>query len=51
MASLNRITWWQWVPLPWRKWRVVVNVDAGDEVPNRLPHQRVALIGPIVWPT
>ena len=51
MASMNRITWWQWVPLPWRKWRVVVNVDAGDEVPDRLPHRGVALVGPIVWPT
>lgn len=38
-------TWWQSLPLPWRAWRVVGYVPAGDEVPERLPHKGVVLVG------
>ena len=43
LASLR--TWWQSLPLPWRAWRVVGYVPAGDEVPERLPHNGVVLVG------
>jgi hypothetical protein len=47
----NHVAWWQWIPLPWRRWRLVVRVDAGDEVPERLPTRGVAIVGPIAAPT
>jgi hypothetical protein len=51
MAAVDRIAWWQWVPLPGRKWRVVAHVAAGDEVPDRLPQRGVVLVGPHTKPT
>lgn len=41
----NLIAWWQSLPVPWRAWRVVGYVRAGDEVPNRLPNKGVVLVG------
>ena len=38
-------TWWQSLPFPWRAWRVVGYVPAADEVPDRLPHKGVVLVG------
>ena len=43
MKSL--IAWWQSLPLPWRGWRIVTHVLAGDEVPERLPHRGIVLVG------
>jgi hypothetical protein len=51
MARVKQIPWWQWIPLPWRRWRLVGNVDAGDEVPHRLPRKGVVLVGPPDSPT
>ena len=51
MAILKPIRWWQWLPLPFRPWRVVGHVDAGDEVPRRLPSKGVILVGPTTQPT
>lgn len=51
MASVNVIGWWHWLPLPWRRWRVVGRVDAGDEVPDRLPPKGVVLVGTSERPT
>ena len=46
MAGMRRlIVWWQSLPLPWRVWRVVGQVGAGDGVPDRLPNKGVVLIG------
>jgi hypothetical protein len=45
------IPWWQWLPLPWRKWHRVARVNAGDEVPDRLPRRGVVLVGPAEHPT
>lgn len=45
------ISWWQQLPLPWRKFRLVGRVDAGDEVPGRLPRKGVVLVGPVDHPT
>ena len=46
MAGMKRlIAWWQSLPLPWRPWRIVGQVGAGDEVAERLPHRGVVLVG------
>lgn len=42
----DHIRWWQWLPLPWRKWRIVLYVEAGDAVPTRLPVRGVVLVRP-----
>lgn len=46
MADVKPISWWHWLPLPWRTWRLVGHVEAGDEVPDRLPRKGVVLVGP-----
>ena len=51
MAILNTIRWWEWLPLPFRRWRVVGRVEAGDEVPDRLPSKGVVLVGSTARPT
>ena len=52
MAQLTQLrAWWQSLPLPWRKWRVVGCVDAGDEIPADLPHRGVVLVGTKRRPT
>ena len=46
MAGMKRlIDWWKSLPLPWRPWRIVGQVGAGDEVPEQLPHRGVVLVG------
>ena len=46
MAGMRRlIAWWQSLPLPWRVWRVVGQVNSGDGVPDRLPDKGVILVG------
>ena len=46
MARMKQlIAWWQSLPLPWRPWRIVGAVGAGDEVPQQLPHRGVVLVG------
>ena len=39
------IAWWRSLPFPWRVWRIVGQVGAGDEVPDRLPDRGVVLVG------
>jgi len=51
MAIMKQIPWWQWLPLPWRKWRLVGHEEAGDEVPIRLPPKGIVLVGPPEHPT
>lgn len=51
MAGVNPVRWWRSLPLPWRKWRVVSHVLAGDEVPHRIPRRGVVLVGPPSHPT
>ena len=47
MGGVKRlIAWWRSLPLPWRVWRVVGQVGAGDEVPDLLPYGGVVLVGP-----
>jgi hypothetical protein len=50
MASMNRISWWNWIPWPWRKWSVVLAVDDADEIPERLPRAGVVVVGDIERP-
>lgn len=52
MAAVKTlIVWWRSLPLPWRRWRIADHVGAGDEVPDRLPHRGVILVGPPESPT
>lgn len=51
MARMNPIRWWRSLPPPWRRWRVVDHVLAGDEVPDRIPTRGVILVGPPARPT
>ena len=39
------IVWWQSLALPWRAWRIVGKVEAGDEVGECLPYRGVVLVG------
>lgn len=41
---MGSIRWIDWLPLPWRKWRVVAQVEAGDEVPAKLPSKGAILV-------
>ncbi len=51
MAAVKAlIVWWRSLPLPWRRWRIVDHVRAGDEVPDCLPHRAVVLVGPPASP-
>lgn len=50
MAGLKRISWWQWITFPGRKWRIVTTVDAADEIPERLPAHGVVLVGSLEHP-
>lgn len=43
MASVIRIPWWQWFPR--RSWRIVLVIEAADEIPPRLPRNGVAFVG------
>jgi hypothetical protein len=45
MANVNNISWWQWVPVPGRSWRIVQIVEAADELPKRLPRNAAVLVG------
>ena len=40
------ITWWRSLPFPWRPWRIVERVSAGDEVPDQIPNKGAVLVGP-----
>lgn len=43
MDGLAHIPWFQW--LPFQRWRVVLTVEAADEIPSRLPRNGAVLIG------
>lgn len=46
MAGVKRlIGWWRLLPLPWHAWRIVRYVPSADEVPERLAHRSVVLVG------
>ena len=52
MVRLGRpFSWWQRAALPWRKWQVVLQVEAGDDVPEDLPPRTAALVAPGGQPT
>ena len=52
MAKLTQLgVWWQSLPLPWRRWRIVGFVGAGDEIPDNLPQRGVVLVGTASRPT
>jgi len=43
---MDRISFWDWLPLPLRSWRVVLHVAAADEIPERLPFKGAVTVGP-----
>jgi hypothetical protein len=43
--SVARISWWEWIPFPWRRWRIVALVEAADEIPPHLPKKGVVVVG------
>lgn len=49
MAGLSRIPWWEWW-IPFRPWRIVVVVDAADEIPARLPARAAVVVGSLARP-
>lgn len=51
MAGLGRIPLSRRLPFPWRRWRVVLHVEAADEVPDHLPRRTAVLVGPDQSPT
>lgn len=52
MAKLTQLReWYKSLPMPWRLWRVVEYVDAGDEIPEQLPYRGVVLVGTKQNPT
>ena len=51
VGTKHLIAWWQKLPIPWRPWRVVDQVNSGDEVPERLPYKGVVIVGASRNPT
>ena len=39
------VAWYKALRLPWRRWRIIGWVDAGDEVPDELAYRGVVLVG------
>src|SRR6266542_3670497 len=37
-------SWWQSLPLPWRRWKVVDEVASGGDVPAKLPRRGAAIV-------
>lgn len=50
MAGVGVIPWWRKIPLPWRRWRMVLFVEAADEIPDRLPHRGAVVVGTMQRP-
>jgi hypothetical protein len=51
MADVAHICWWHWIPWPWKRWRIVATVTAGDEIPDRLPGKAAVLVSAGTSPT
>lgn len=45
---MNKIRWWQWLPV--FSWRVVAVVESADDIPARLPRNGVVLVGQVTKP-
>lgn len=42
---VSHLVWWRWLPLPWRKWRVILRVDQADKIPRWLPKAGAVIVG------
>lgn len=42
---VSRISLWQYLPFPWRKYRVVARAAVADLVPDRLPRRGTVVVG------
>ncbi len=40
---MSEIKWWQWAPI--FPWRIVADVEAAPDVPDKLPRNGVVLVG------
>jgi len=49
MDSLT-FKWWDFINWPFRKWRVVGEVEAADEIPDKLPRRAIVLVGNAAYP-
>jgi len=49
MDSL-KFNWLDWLVWPIRKWRVSGQVEAADEIPDKLPRRTIVLVGTVDYP-
>lgn len=45
---LPRNGWWAW--FPWRRWSLIQEVEAADEIPEHIPEKGVVVVGTIAAP-
>lgn len=50
MGDLTSFSWLDWLAWPFRRWRIVAQVSAADEVPERLPPRSIVLVGSREFP-
>ena len=48
MAGVVRIPFWEWIP--GRAWRIVAEVEAADEIPQKLPSHGAVIVGSLQRP-
>ena len=44
------VTWWRWLPLPWRTWKVVLSVAEADEIPDQIAARGAVIVGSAAGP-
>lgn len=44
MASINGVRWWQKFSLRWRRWKIILEVPTGADVPESVPDKCVVLV-------
>lgn len=44
MAEMSKIKWWQWLPLPWKKWGIILKVASADMIPDKIPAKTAVLV-------
>jgi hypothetical protein len=47
---MRSLSWREWLGLPTRKWKLVLTVENGDEIPERIPKHGVVLVGTMARP-
>lgn len=44
-SQFRSIPWWRRLPLPWFRWKILLFVEAADEIPAHLPAKAAVLAG------